>query len=161
MKLPLFLQRRLTFLAISLLLVASGCRYFRPQEHSPYREIHQHARAGSVADLTNDLRLHPEAINLPDDAKETPLHLAIIGCHIEAARLLLEKGADANLRDQLGAQPLHLAASEGCLDGIRLLLDKGAHLNDRDKEKRTPLVRARQWEQPAAADLLKSRGGIE
>ena len=42
-----------------------------------------------------------------------------------------------------------------------MLLNKGAKINARDAEGRTPLKRAREWEQPAVAELLQQRGGIE
>lgn len=55
----------------------------------------------------------------------TGLHLAVR--HPDAARLLLEHGADANARD-VGdnALPLHFAAGGGPLDSVRALLDAGS-----------------------------------
>src|SRR5206468_2947995 len=58
-------------------------------------------------------------------AGSTGLHLAVR--HPEALRLLIEHGADPNVRD-LGdnAGPLHFAAANGSLESVRILLDAGA-----------------------------------
>ena len=55
----------------------------------------------------------------------TALHLAID--HPETVRLLIDYGADPNVRDAGdNASPLHFAAARGRLESVRILLDAGA-----------------------------------
>ena len=54
------------------------------------------------------------------------LYIACAEGQVDAARLLLDKGADVNQAYKDGATPLHLACSRGHLDVARLLLEKGA-----------------------------------
>ena len=55
----------------------------------------------------------------------TGLHAAV--SHPEAVRLLLERGADPNVRDDGdNALPLHFAAGSGPLESVRALLDAGS-----------------------------------
>ena len=77
-------------------------------------------------------------INTRNKYRQTPLHLAATGGHIEIVRLLLEKGADINARDIKGT-PLHWAASRGHLEVVRWLVENGADINARDEDGRTAL----------------------
>ncbi len=58
---------------------------------------------------------------------------------VDAARLLLDKGADVNRADYHGSTPLHLACAAGHLDVARLLLEKGAEVDRATKDGATPL----------------------
>jgi ankyrin repeat protein len=48
--------------------------------------------------------------------------------HIEIARLLLQNGADVNVRNNYGSTPLHCAAYNGHIDILHLLFENGADL---------------------------------
>lgn len=60
----------------------------------------------------------------------TPLHAAAEGGALESAKLLIERGADVNIRGTWGGEekntPLHYAACTGHVSMVRLLLEKGA-----------------------------------
>uniref|UniRef100_A0A3B0JBF6 Uncharacterized protein n=1 Tax=Wolbachia endosymbiont of Aleurodicus floccissimus TaxID=2152762 RepID=A0A3B0JBF6_9RICK len=56
---------------------------------------------------------------------------------------LLEKGADLNAEDNEKKTPLHHVASVGCSEGVVLLLEKGAISDQGDKQGKTPLQVAR------------------
>ncbi len=56
----------------------------------------------------------------------TPLHSAASGRHLEAARRLLEAGADPNLRQSQGFTAPHAASEHGDAALVRLLLSSGA-----------------------------------
>lgn len=53
--------------------------------------------------------------------------------------LLLERGANPNLRGLEGNTPLHHAALEGHLAVTRSLLDKGGDVNESNEHRLTPL----------------------
>jgi ankyrin repeat protein len=76
----------------------------------------------------------------------TPLHLAAFFGKMDAARLLLNKGADVNARstNQMQNMPLHAAAAGHHTDVAKLLLDHGASPNARQHGGWTPLHAAAQ-----------------
>ena len=88
------------------------------------------ADAGDVVRLTALLDAHPELVSergtLPGHTGlRTALHFGV--AHEPVVRLLLERGADANVRDEGdNAYPLHFAAENQDLPVIRLLLEHGA-----------------------------------
>ncbi|HAS53249.1 MAG TPA: peptidase C14 [Nitrospiraceae bacterium] len=61
-----------------------------------------------------------------------PLHHAAYYCRAEAARVLIEKGADVNAKGGIGLTALHRAAVKDCVEVIKILLEKGADINARD-----------------------------
>lgn len=61
-----------------------------------------------------------------------PLHHAAYYCRAEAARVLIEKGADVNAKGGIGLTALHRAAVKDCGEVIKILLEKGADINARD-----------------------------
>ena len=63
----------------------------------------------------------------------TPLYIACFNSHVDAARLLLEKGAEVD-RAEGTATPLGIACEKGHVDAARLLLDKGAEVDRAEKD---------------------------
>jgi hypothetical protein len=105
------------------------------------------AEAGDVGKIEK-LVARGEDINARDKRGRPALHLAIWKGHSDAARLLIERGADVEARDVAkgalvgGQTPLHLlcrvtATSAGL---VRALLCKGADVNARDSRGWTPLM---------------------
>ena len=69
----------------------------------------------------------------------TPLSWAALHGHTDAVDLLLELGADVNVRNQDGATALHLAAFLGRAKTVDLLLNRGADVNARNHSGDTPM----------------------
>lgn len=76
----------------------------------------------------------------------------------EAARLLLERGADPNVRDSCRNTPLHAAAAYKDSELAEMLLAAGADVNARNEEGDTPLSLAERAGAADTAALLRARG---
>ena len=87
------------------------------------------AGKGDSATVSSILDEHPGLVNargaLGDSGLRTALHFG--SGHEVVVRLLLERGADPNLRDEGdNACPIHFAAERGDLAVVRLLVEHGA-----------------------------------
>jgi ankyrin repeat protein len=80
-------------------------------------------------------------INSPshNDLKAAPIHSAAAGKHTRIVKMLLDRGADPNVREQGGFTPLHAAAQNDDLDTVRLLLLGGADLTLKNQDGKTAL----------------------
>ena len=61
---------------------------------------------------------------------------------LEAARLVLDVGADVNAANDAGQTSLHAAAAIGANGVVRFLVERGARLDARTRQGRTPLDEA-------------------
>lgn len=101
--------------------------------------------------LARDAKLDLKSKN---QLNNTPLNAAVAANRLEIARLLLEKGADANAHQHGGITPLHEAAAAGNADMVRLLLAHHADANAISEDNRTPLGMALEKDhQPVVAIL--------
>ncbi|WP_426671626.1 ankyrin repeat domain-containing protein [Mucilaginibacter sp. McL0603] len=75
-----------------------------------------------------------------------PIHSAAAGNYTDIVRILIENGAQVNVRQQAGATPLHSAAQNGNLELLIMLLENGAETNVRMEGGKMP------------ADLAKDKG---
>ena len=86
------------------------------------------AGKGDLARLNALLDAHPELIDeRGGEGVRTPLHHAVFGNSEAAVKLLLERGANPNIRcEGDNAYPLHFAVEKHRLPIIRLLVEHGA-----------------------------------
>lgn len=102
-------------------------------------------------------------INQKDKLGRTPLiTIGYMRNGYEAARMLLDHGADPNAQDAHGNTLLHLLADATTVadatQTIALLLENGADVNLRNQNKITPLVSAVKRGKPAVVESLLNAG---
>jgi ankyrin repeat protein len=83
-----------------------------------------------------------------------PIHSATAGNYTDIARVLIENGANVNVRQQAGATPLHSAAQNGNLELLILLLEHGAETDVRMEGGKLPADMAREKGFAEIADIL-------
>ena len=114
-------------------------------------------RNGESAPFRKLLKEEPRAANRQGPGGSTPLMYAALYADSSAVRLLLQAGADPNVRNHGGATALMWAVPD--LEVTRLLLDHGADANARSEDGRTPLLIAASWRNSSATlKLLLARG---
>ena len=88
---------------------------------------------GDTSLVTKSLKEHPDWANAYTQNGETCLHLTGIYGHSEVTKILLNKGADPNIRSTyekgLRMHPLSWNVYGGHLGNIELLLEAGADIN--------------------------------
>lgn len=88
-----------------------------------------------------------------DNSEETSLHLAARYQRADAAKRLMDLGADVNLQDFTGRTPLHAAVASDAMGVFTILLrNRGTNLNARTHDGTTPLI---------LASRLASEGMVE
>src|SRR5438552_3109484 len=85
----------------------------------------------------------------------TPLRLAVIHGHLEAAEALLNGGSDPNVKDDQNIPLLHQAIIRGKKEMVELLLDKKADVNKKDSDGDTPLDEAVEQGNKEIIELLR------
>ena len=86
--------------------------------------------------------------------KATPIQSAAAAGHDKVVQMLLEHGADPNVREQGGYTPLHAAAQNGDEAVIRTLIYGGADLTLKSNDGKTALNLATEAGHEKAANLL-------
>jgi hypothetical protein len=99
-----------------------------PSTEATIESLHAAARGGDLGLLTSLLEAHPSLINETGGrGVRTALHEAVGGEQVAAVQLLLERGADPNIRcEGDNAYPLHFACEKQHFPMIRLLIEHGA-----------------------------------
>lgn len=120
-------------------------------------------RVDRLADLLDD---DAALANAWADDGFQPLGLASFFGQVDAARLLVERGAEVNSpsRNAMKVMPLHSAAAAREPDVryaiARLLIEAGADVNARQQDEYTPLMAADQHRDQRLRELLVEHGAI-
>ena len=125
------------------------------------------AAGASVDAPTNEVPPSLWKMAAPADAApefgQTPLMVAAREGALEAARLLLRRGARLDLRDSAGRTPLHIAARPWWRENaalVTLLLEAGAKTRARDDAGQTPAECAAAAGHAKTAALLRGASGL-
>ncbi len=96
-------------------------------------------RAGDLQGIKT-MAAEPNVGGLRGAGGTTPLMFSVLYGDVAAVRLLLDGGADPNIKNDAGATALMWAVTD--LEKTRLLVDRGAGVNARSDDQRTPLIMA-------------------
>jgi ankyrin repeat protein len=91
----------------------------------------------------------------------TPLYWHAVDDYVDIEKLLLEAGANPNIKNYEGQTPLHKAAADEAPKVIALMIQFGADINQRDDFGDTPLKLAQMLLKYQAIEILQSKGGVE
>jgi ankyrin repeat protein len=133
----------------------------------PELDVFEAAAVGRTDRLRQLLDRDPELASAWADDGFQPLGLASFFGHVEAARLLVERGAEVNSasRNEMKVMPLHSAAATGDAETryelAKLLLDNGADPNARQQDDYTPLMAADQHGDERLHELLVEKGATQ
>ncbi len=147
-------------LAITLLMCCLCCGLESGSESSAVNlhAVHQAVVQENPA-LVKELLAKGVALDAAGQSEMTALHLAAVRGWDDGCALLLEAGANPNVRDRYGWTPLHLAADNGDPAVVRRLLSAGAKVNAADaRSSLTPLHRAAFKANTTAVELLLESG---
>ncbi|MBI4474378.1 MAG: ankyrin repeat domain-containing protein [Acidobacteria bacterium] len=114
-------------------------------------------RRGDEATFTKLLRENPKAAAARGIGGSSPLMYAALYGDALSVRLLLDNGADPNIRNDAGATALLWAVDDP--EKTRLLLERGADANARSEDGQTPLLlAASRFESANVVRLLLDHG---
>ena len=100
---------------------------------------------------------NPSLIDAADADGTTPLMHAVLNADLDCVRLLLQKGADPNLRNHFGATALMWAVDDS--GKVEELLKGGAAVNVKSNRGTTPLLAASLiWGNHTVVDKLLAKG---
>jgi ankyrin repeat protein len=130
----------------------------------PELDVFEAAAAGQTARLRELLDEDASLANAWADDGFQPLGLASFFGHVEAARVLVERGAEVGSasRNDMKVMPLHSAAAADDPDVryeiAKLLLEHGADPNAQQQDDFTPLMAAEQRGDERLERLLEEHG---
>ena len=130
----------------------------------PELDVFEAAAVGRTDRVRELLDEDPSLANAWAEDGYQPLGLASFFGHVEAARLLVERGAEVNSasRNDMKVMPLHSAVAaddpEARYELAKLLLEAGAEPNARQQDDYTPLMAADQSGDQRLGRLLEQHG---
>jgi ankyrin repeat protein len=123
-------------------------------------DVFEAAAFGRVERLRELVEADPGLVRAFSPDGFTALHFAAFFRQPDAARTLLQRGADPSVRarNAMAVEPLHSAAAADQTEAVRMLLDAGADPNATQEGGFVPLHAAAQNGNAELAELLLERG---
>ena len=97
------------------------------------------ARVGDLDYIKHHLSEGANINELDPQIRMAPLTLATMMGHTKAAELLIQLGADVNIRHEDGGTPLHLSIFLGRFELMELLIKEGADVNAKNRRGDIPV----------------------
>lgn len=119
-----------------------------------FEEFHDAAQRNQVNKMKDLLSTDKKWLDKRDKYQRTPLHSTARFGASSAAKFLLKRGADINLRDESGNTPLHLASIYRHHEIIDLLMRYNADVDMLNAQGHTPLYLASLYGNPESIKLL-------
>ena len=116
------------------------------------------ARTGNPAAVKAMLAHGANANAKEPRAGQTPLMWAVAQKHLDAARALVEQGADVNAHSSRGFTPLMFGAQQDDLEMVKMLLGAGAKIDDTSADGYTALLVASSSGHEALSIFLLDKG---
>jgi len=130
------------------------------ESERPSIDIWTAAAQGNIEAIKQQLAAGAQLNGKEPAGGSTPLILAALFGQTEAARLLLEKGADLNVKNNDGSTALHTAAFLCHPETVKLLLEKGADVTAKNNDGQTPLdIVAGEWSETLEG-IYRTIGGM-
>lgn len=125
--------------------------------------LHEAAEAGNSELIQATLLRGTTPVDVRDGDGATPLLLAAFKGHVDAARCLIQWGAQIDAANERGYTPLMAAARDGRIEAVRLLLQHGASVDRVDAEGLTPLIFAAGYslDPSVLQELLRAGAGLD
>jgi ankyrin repeat protein len=123
-----------------------------------FDECHEATKRDQVDKLRKLLSKDENWLEKRDKYQRTPLHSASRYGAFEAARFLLDRGADMNVKDESRNTPLHLASIFRHDEIVDLLIQHKADVNALNVQGQTPLHLASLYGNPESIKLLLAAG---
>jgi ankyrin repeat protein len=118
--------------------------------------IHTAARDGNLKEVRRQLAWGVSVNSSHFFTRDTPLIEAAANGHLDVVKLLIENGADVNLKGEAWYGPLHAAAAKGHIEVVKILLENGADVNIFHQNK--PLHNAAMNGHIEVAEILLANG---
>lgn len=127
---------------------------------APPPDVFEAAALGDEEQLRKRIDADPSCVHAWSADGGNALHFAAFFRQPRAARLLLDRGADASVhaRGFGNVAPIHSAAASRSRDIVEMLLDRGAPIDDVQQGGWTPLMSAAHNGDRELVELLLARG---
>lgn len=116
------------------------------------------AGLGLVTETTTFLHKDPTLLNGNGSALKAPLFWAAMNGQTSVARLLIDQGADIEVKDTQMRTPIMIASITGATSVVQLLCIKGARVNEFDRRGMTALHYAAEFGRVGVAETLLTHG---